>query len=221
MTPSTTFRFLSDLKKHNDRSWMEQHKKEYLQSRDTMLAFVKDLIRETGRFDPEILLLEPAKCMFRINRDTRFSANKDPYKTNMGAFMNKGGKKIQAAGYYVHIEPGASFIAGGLYMPMPEQLSAIRQEIDYNLDQWIAILKQKSFRNYFPDGLDKEHTLSRPPKGYDAENPAIEFLKLKSFTVSHPVSDSFFQKSGAVSDTVAIFKSMQPMIRFLNQALDN
>jgi len=221
MVQSSTFRFLSELKKHNDRSWMEQHKQEYLQARDSMLAFVGNLIRETGRLEPDILLLEPAKCIFRINRDTRFSANKDPYKTNMGAFMNKGGKKIQTAGYYVHIEPGESFIAGGLYMPMPEQLAAIRQEIDYNYEQWNTILKQKSFRQYFPDGIDKEHTLSRPPKGYDAENPALEFLKLKSYTVSHPVKDSFFQKPGAVAETVSIFKAMQPMIRFLNQALDN
>jgi uncharacterized protein (TIGR02453 family) len=124
--------------------------------------------------------VDASKAIFRINRDVRFSKNKAPYKTNFGASINPGGKKSMIAGYYVHIEPGKSFLAAGTYMPEAPYLSAIRQEIDYNLEEFKKIVGAKDFKKEFTS-LSVEDALKTVPKGYDKENPALEFLKLKHF----------------------------------------
>lgn len=218
MIRATTLQFLKDLKKNNDRSWMEKNKPRYEEARENFLSFVSELIAGAGTIDPDIATLETKQSVFRINRDIRFSKNKSPYKTNFAAFLCRGGKNSGAGGYYVHLEPGGCFLAGGLYMPGPEVLAAIRQEIDYCLPEWESILKNSSFKKTFPAGLDQEHLLSRPPKGYDADNPALPYLKLKSFTISKDVDDQFFTNKNSVSQTVAIFKTLRPMVAFLNRA---
>ena len=210
--------FLKELKKNNDRSWMEKNRARYEDVRVHFLGFVASLIQEIGSFDKGIASLEPKQCVFRINRDIRFSKNKAPYKTNFAAFFNEGGKKAGSAGYYIHIEPGASFLAGGIYMPEAPVLAAIRQEIDYNLADWEKIVLSPGFRKLFPKGLDQESVLSRPPKGYDADNPALAYLKLKSFTVSHDVDDQFFTNKYCIRDIAKVMKTLHLMIRFLNQA---
>ena len=121
-------------------------------------------------------------CVFRINRDVRFSKNKDPYKTNMGASINSGGKKAMTAGYYFHFEPGGkSFVGGGLYMAEPDKIKKVRQEIDYNWTDFKKILDNKKFKQQYNNlDLSEGISLVREPKGYEKDNPAIQYIKLKT-----------------------------------------
>jgi uncharacterized protein (TIGR02453 family) len=137
----------------------------------------------------------------------------------MGASFSKGGKKIQCAGYYFHLEPGASFIGGGFWMPMAPELNKIRQEIDYNAEAFNKIINKKKFKASF-GSLSESEKLTRPPKGYEADNPAIELLKLKSFVVMTAVKDSELTGKALANKVVDHFESMMPLIDFLNRAID-
>ena len=220
MFTKDALRFLSQLKKNNNKPWFDVHRPEYERTKKELELFTQQVIDIHGKKDPGIATLTAKSCMFRINRDVRFSKNKDPYKTNMGAFINQGGKKSFLAGYYFHLEPGASFVGGGLYMPMPEQLAKVRQEIDYNLDTFKKILKAASFKKIYGD-LDRseEYTLSRVPKGYEAENPAAEYLKLKSFVGIHYIDDKIICSPDLLKNVTAAFGALQPLVAFVNEAL--
>ena len=147
--------------------------------------FIQQLIDKLSKSDESISGLRAKECMFRINRDVRFAKDKSPYKTNFGAFINKGGKKSNLAGYYFHLEPGASFVGGGLWMPMPKELAQVRQEIDYCFAEFKKITSAASFKKSYAEiSHAEEYKLQRVPKGYEADNPAAEFLKLKSFTAT-------------------------------------
>lgn len=219
MISKQTLTFLRGLKKNNNKVWLDAHRTTYEECRASYLLFVTDVLKELKQTDDTLVDLEPKKCMFRINRDIRFSKNKDPYKTNFGSYFSKGGKTIQCAGYYFHVEPGGSFIAGGYWMPLSPDLKKIRSEIDYCHDEFQQLIKTKSFRSCFVD-LDREALLSRPPQGYEADNPALEYLKLKSFTVTAPLTDEQLTQKDLVKNVIRHFEAMKPFIHFLNRALD-
>jgi uncharacterized protein (TIGR02453 family) len=219
MINTETVKFLKELKKNNSKEWFDQNRKSYEQAKENYLHFVEEILGRMKKIDTSLTDLEPKQCVFRINRDVRFSKNKDPYKTNMGASFSKGGKKIQCAGYYFHLEPGASFIGGGFWMPMAPELNKIRQEIDYNVEAFNKIINKKKFRDIF-GSLSESEKLSRPPKGYDAENPAIELLKLKSFIVMTAVKDSEITSKELANKVVDHFETMMPLVDFLNKAID-
>jgi uncharacterized protein (TIGR02453 family) len=220
MFKPSTFKFLKDLKKNNNKTWFEKNKSAYLDAKDDAEHFVEQVIKGLGKIDADIAVLQAKDCTYRIYRDVRFSSDKTPYKTHMGAFLNKGGKKVPTAGYYFHAEPGQSMAGGGLWMPMPAELNKVRQEIDYNFAEWTKMLGDRRFKKYFPDGLDQEAVLSRPPKGYDAENPAIGFIKLKSFVVTRRVSDETMQSRSLLKEVTGVFGAMKEFIDFLNRALE-
>jgi uncharacterized protein (TIGR02453 family) len=138
----------------------------------------------------------------------------------MAAYFNRAGKKGTGAGYYVHVEPGKSFIAAGVWMPETEGLSRIRQEIDYNFDEWNKMIGNSGFKKQFEKGIDKSNSLVRPPKGYDEENPAIDFLKLKSFVTTKPFSDADLMNKSFVTDLSKAFKTVKPLVDFINRSLD-
>jgi uncharacterized protein (TIGR02453 family) len=212
------FAFLKELKKNNNKEWFDAHKKEYDALRKEWLDYVADMIKAVGKFDEDILSLEPKNCIFRINRDVRFSANKDPYKTNFSLVLQKGGKKSQSSGYYLHVEPGGCFVAGGAWQPMPDVLSAIRQEIDYNEKEFRKVVTDKSFVKHF--GKLGGDVLQRPPKGYEADNPAIEFIKHKSFIAQSKITDKEALDPAFMKAVAERFKAMKPMHDFLNRAID-
>jgi uncharacterized protein (TIGR02453 family) len=218
MLQQPTLKFLKELKKNNNKPWFDQNRKLYDIARADFITFTEKLILSVAKFDPPIGQLSAKDCIFRINKDVRFSKDKSPYKTNMGASFTNGGKKINAAGYYFHLEPGQSFLAGGFYMPEPEQLAQIRQEIDYNYEEWLSIINNKTFKKYFPEGVEGISSLSRPPKGYEADNPAIHYLKMKGFIVSQAIKDAELTQSAILKNTEAAFKAMKPLIDFLNRA---
>ncbi|MBK7433120.1 MAG: DUF2461 domain-containing protein [Chitinophagaceae bacterium] len=220
MLQKETLKFLKELKKNNNKAWFELHRKDYDQAKLDLTGMVSKLIETISRFDAPIGSLQAKDCLFRINRDVRFSKDKSPYKTNMAAYFNKGGKKSNGAGYYLHIEPGKSMVAGGMWMPLPADLAKIRQEIDYGFADWKKFTGSANFKKYFPGGVIADSSLSRPPKGYDEQNPAIGFLKMKSFIVSRPIGDAEITDKAFVTNVAQTFRAMKPLIDFLNQAID-
>ena len=210
---SSTLQFLRKLEKNNNREWFNENKTLYQEAQQDVISFVEKLIEEMADFDEEMGKLEAKKSVFRIFRDTRFSKDKTPYKTNFGAGLGMGkGNKI--SGYYLHIEPGKSFLAGGVYKPEPSVLKTIRQEISAFGDEFKAILEQDEFRNYFR-GLSVEDKLKKVPQGFEKDNKMAEYLKLKHFIVTHPVSDEQLLSENAVKEFTKIFKAMKPLNDFL------
>lgn len=210
---SSTLQFLRNLEKNNNREWFNENKTLYQEAQQDVISFVEKLIEEMADFDEEMGKLEAKKSVFRIYRDTRFSKDKTPYKTNFGAGLGMGkGNKI--SGYYLHIEPGKSFLAGGVYKPEPTVLKTIRQEISAFGDEFKAILEQDEFRNYFR-GLSVEDKLKKVPQGFEKDDKMAEYLKLKHFIVTHPVSDEQLLSENAVKEFTKIFKAMKPLNDFL------
>ena len=210
---ASTLQFLNTLEKNNNREWFNENKNLYLEAKENVELFVESLIQEIATFDEEILRIDPKKAVFRIYRDVRFSKNKIPYKTHFGASLGMGkGSKI--SGYYLHIEPGKSFLAGGVYNPEPAVLKQIRNEIRASGEDLLKIIEQKDFRNNFR-GLSVEHKLQRVPAGFEKDDPMAEFLKLKSFTVSYPISDETLLDPHAAKNFAKIMKSIKPLNDFL------
>lgn len=221
MLQPATIKFLKDLKKNNTKEWFDKNRKLYETAKTDFAETVQAAIDKFGKKEESIATLKAKDCMFRINRDVRFSKDKSPYKINMGASINKGGKKAwNTAGYYFHLEPGNSFVGGGLYMPEPDVLKKVRQEIDYSFDEFKKIISNKKFAATYKD-LDHstEMKLSRPPKGYEADNPAIEYIKLKSFIAMVPVTDAELADKNLVKKIIDAFEVLQPLINFINQAV--
>jgi uncharacterized protein (TIGR02453 family) len=222
MIQPSTLRFLKNLKSHNHKEWFDANRPLYEDAKKDFGQLVQLLIDRHGKKDADIAQLQVKECVFRINRDVRFSKDKSPYKTNMGAYLVKGGKKSIFAGYYFHLEPGnKSFVGGGLWMPMPEELKKVRQEIDYCFDEFSSIVRGKKFKAQYND-LDRsaEYTLSRPPKGYEEDNPAIDYLKLKSLVTLRPVSDAELTSKELPSKILGSFEALQPLLVFINRALE-
>ena len=170
MIQPATVRFLRNLSKNNNKPWFDLHRKEYEIARKDYEDFIQSVIDTFGKSDPSIAPLIAKQCLFRINRDIRFSKNKTPYKKNFAASINRGGKKSIFAGYYFHLEPGNSFIGGGIWMPMPGETQKIRQEIDYCWPEFKKIITAKNFKTIY-GALDNEPeiTLVNVPKGYTKE----------------------------------------------------
>ncbi|MBK8710784.1 MAG: DUF2461 domain-containing protein [Niastella sp.] len=219
MIDPNTLKFLTILQKNNNKPWFDEHKQRYLEAKENFVNFVAELLESMCDFDKSLLHLEPKNCCFRINRDVRFSKNKMPYKNNMAAYINETGKKGEGPGYYFHMQPGKSFLAAGIWMPNPENLARIRQEIDYNYLQFKKIINNNTFKNEFPGGLSAEDKLKRPPKGYEESNPAIDVLKNKSFIVTHTLSDKEILNPSLTGNLSKSFKLAFPFIRFLKTAI--
>lgn len=217
MLAKETIDFLRKLDKNNDRDWFNANKDAFVKANDNVIAVTGELLGHIAKFDAEVAGLDPKSCVFRIYRDVRFSKDKSPYKTNLGAFIAPGGKKGLAPGYYFHIQPAMFFSAAGKHMPDASETLKIRKAIVANTKEFLKIIENKNFRKRFGD-LDGDR-LSRPPKGFDADHPAIEYLKLKSFTVSEE-----FTAAQAISKDyprllAESFKAAYPFVMFLRRAL--
>ncbi len=210
-----TLQFLRNLAKNNNREWFNEHKEQYLKAKEEVVLLVEALIEEISKFDEEILKIDPKKAVFRIYRDTRFSKDKTPYKMHFGVSLGMGkGKKI--SGYYLHIEPGKSFLAGGVFQPEPSVLKEIRKEISANNSDLMTILEHPNFRNNFR-GLSVESKLKRIPAGFDKDDPSAELLKLKNFIVSHPISDEQVLEKDAVKKFAEVFQYIKPLNDYLEK----
>jgi uncharacterized protein (TIGR02453 family) len=209
-------RFLSDLKENNNREWFQENKAGYDKSRGIFETFVNELIPQIRAFDPQIDLVTARDCVFRIYRDVRFSHDKSPYKPNMGAFIARGGKNSPMAGYYVHIEPGGCFLAGGIYMPQPDVLKKIREEIFYQAGDFKKIMSSPSFKRYY-SGFMEEDKLKKPPKGFAPDFPDIDLLKYKSYAVMHRLDDQLVASDEYLQYSLEAFRALHPLNAFFNR----
>lgn len=219
MISSGSIKFLKQLSKNNNKAWFDEHRSDYEAAKADFARFIQQVIDQHGRSDSSIRNIVAKDCLFRINRDVRFSKNKAPYKTNMGASINKSGKKAEhSAGYYFHFEPGASFVGGGIWMPPADTLRKIRQEIDYNLKEFTGILGNRAFKSVYGKLDDSaEFKLSRVPRGYEPDNPAAEYLKYKSYLATLPLSDEELTSKNLVAKVCKAFAALQPLLDFLNR----
>jgi uncharacterized protein (TIGR02453 family) len=219
MITSSTLLFLRDLTLNNNREWFAANKHRYDQCLKEARELASLWIQGVASFDTDVTDNLPDKAIFRIYRDTRFSPDKTPYKNHIGMAIGKGGRTSAHAGYYLHIAPGESFIAGGKWMPPGDELKKIRQEIDYNYSLLQDVVQSVDFRRTFND-FDQEMKLKKPPKDYPADHPAIEWLKLRSFTVTHIFTDEEVLSPEFPDYVVSACKTMYPLISFLNTALE-
>lgn len=220
--PSTisqkTFDFLTQLEKNNNRDWFNENKILYTDAQSDVLNFLEDLISEMGKFDENLLKIDAKKSIFRIYRDTRFSKDKIPYKTNIGASLGMG-KGSQKGGYYFHLEPSKSFLAGGIYMPDSPNLKNIRKEISLYGEEFLKIINDKNFKKHF-SGLSEEDKLKKIPQGFEKENPMGEYLKLKSFIVVFNLKNEEILDKNAAKNFSKIFEAIKPLNDFLKRALE-
>jgi len=211
--------FLSKIAKNNNRDWFEKNKETYLVAKENYENFVGKVLEELIKFNPEFRGLNHKKLPFRIYRDVRFSKDKTPYKTHVSAAYSSVGKGLGKPGYYIQVEPGnKSFIGIGQYMPDAENLSRIRQEIDYNGDDLKKTFKDKSFRKYYDAFWDGD-ALKTAPKGYPKDHPHADWLKLKSFIITHEFKDADVLSKNFLKNVAAAARAGKPVNDFLNHAL--
>lgn len=215
----TIIAFLEELKNNNTREWFLANRDLYEETKSKFELLVNEVIKEVSVFDPEMHFLTAKDCVFRIYRDVRFSKNKDPYKAHFGASINKGGRTSKFAGYYVHIEPGNSFVGGGKRQPSPEILKVIRYEIYQSPDEFKSIINSKPFVQRF--GLLSDEKLQRPPKDFPSDFEDIELLKYKSYIVGANISNEELIKENFLPFIVESCNIMNPFIDFLNRGINH
>jgi uncharacterized protein (TIGR02453 family) len=220
MLQTSTFSFLTDLKANNNREWFAEHKADYEQAKTNFEGFIDSLLPQLIVLEEKFVHLKAKETTFRIYRDVRFSKEKTPFKPHFSAYFNKGGKGSELAGYYFHFEPAIDsfFVAGGSYMPPSDLLKKIRQEIDYNANRFLQIIENKEFKSKFGE-LGGER-LKTVPKGYSADNPAIEMLKMKGFVATHHFSKEEVSAPNFDKEIVSTFTGMRPLVDFLNEAME-
>lgn len=213
-----TLNFLNQLRENNNREWFQENREQYETALANVKAYITALIAALSEFDPHINTdIQTGRCLFRIYRDTRFSKDKTPYKTWFAAGISVDGRKLDGPEYYLHIEPGKSFLAAGYWRPEKDHLKAVRQEIDYSFEQMKDALSQG---NWGLEDLSTEDKLKRAPAGYSEDNPHIEILKLKSFILHQSFTDAEITGARSLQKLVDTAKRILPFKRFIHQALD-
>jgi uncharacterized protein (TIGR02453 family) len=218
MIAKDTLDFLKKLDKNNNRDWFQANKKAFDAAQDNLIAFTGNLIGEAGKFDDAVAAIDPKSCVFRIYRDVRFSKDKSPYKTNLGAYISPGGRKSMQPGYYFHVQPGQSFIAAGKHMPDGPEMLKIRTAIASNTVEFFKIVEKKSFKEQF--GEMRGDKLKSAPKGFDPDHKAVEYLKLKEFMgFAELHDDKFLTRAEFPKYLVKVMKEVYPLVAFLRKAL--
>jgi uncharacterized protein (TIGR02453 family) len=214
--------FLSLVKENNYKEWFHANKPLYDEAKSEFEGFVNNLIKEVYSIDKEIGYPEPKNCIFRIFRDIRFSPDKTPYKSNFGVFLAKGGsRKSEYGGYYFHLEPGNCMLAGGIWMPQPDILKAVREEIYHNIDEFLAIINSPNFKKHFGE-IDYDSVLKNAPRDYPKDWPHIEYLKFKSYTVSKATSEEMMRTGeGLMKEVHDVYNAMAPLNHFFNRVIED
>ena len=221
MLQTSTLKFLKDLNKNNNKAWFDKHRPVYEAAKADFAGFIQNIIDKHGKKDAGIKELKAKDCLFRINRDVRFAKDKSTYKNNFGASISMGGKKSIHAGYYFHLQPGEAFVGGGVWMPVPAELKKIRQETDYCFDEFKKIIGAKKFTSVYGDLIkDGDTSLVKVPQGFEKENPAADYIKLKSFIATKKLDDKELTSKDLVKLTLEAMEALQPLLAFLNRAMD-
>ena len=205
--------FVRGLKRNNNRPWFEAHRPAFQEARLCFEEYVSSLITELNRTE-SLGGLTPKDCVFRMNRDLRFSRDKTPYKPYMSAYIAPGGRKSRRLGYYVHIEADDhSMLAGGLHEPEPHQLAAWRASIDRDPRPFKKIAAARNFRKLF--GKVRGESLKTAPRGYPKDHPDLHLLRLKRVTVWREITDKQLASQHLLRQTLGTFKAMRPFLRYL------
>ncbi len=220
MISKESIKFLTDLKKNNSRDWFIANKDRYEKYKEEYQSVIESMISEMIPYDDALKNLTVKDCSYRINRDIRFSKDKTPYKTHMPVWLSAGKKNTNLAGYYLHIEKGQSFIAGGVYWPDAADLKKIRKEIAFFYEDLEKIISNKDFARVFGDfDRSENNSLKTSPKNYEKDHPAIEFLKLKCFTATHKIDDKEISAPDFIPKIAEKLALLKPLNDFLNRAL--
>ncbi len=210
--------FLTGLQKNNNKTWFEKHRAAYEDAKARFEALVDDLILDLGKVE-DLSGLTAKDSVMRIYRDVRFSRDKTPYKTGLGAAIGPGGKKSARLKYYLHIQPsGASMIAGGMHMPEPAQINKFRASIAHDAQPFKRIIADPAFRRTFGE-LEGEK-LKTAPSGYDRDHPEIELLRLKEVVAVRRLSDEDVLSPKFRQRTVQAFMAMKPFLDYLNAVVE-
>lgn len=215
------FRFFEELRDHNDRAWFEENKPRFERDvREPLLAFISDFGAHLAKISP-YFVADPRKqggSLFRINRDTRFSKDKTPYKTHAGVHFRHEAttKDVHAPGFYLHLQPGGVFVGGGLWHPATGPLQQIRESLVEKPAEWKKALAVRAFRASFELGGD---ALKRPPRGFDADHPLIEDLKRKDFVFSTNLTEKDVVAPGFIDELAKLYKAIAPPMAFLTRAV--
>ena len=224
-----TLDFLAELAYNNNKEWFDANRARYQACRDRFVAFSTEYIRRLSEIDPTLRGLQPKDCIWRINRDIRFSADKRPYKEWFGVFPATGvpgelktwGKKSQRGGYYVHIQPGQCMFAAGIWDPGKELLKALRTEIEANYEEIEEIMASKQWKRYFAQDFDYAWgALKKVPAGFDPDFKHPEWLKHKTYTVSTMLSDEIVCAPDFMDTIIDIARTAKPMNDFLNYTFE-
>ena len=219
MNPSVIFDFLKELSVNNNREWFNNHREDYDKARIEFENLLSLVISRISLFDESVKNIQPKDCTYRIYRDTRFSLDKTPYKTHFGGYINSRGKKSDHCGYYIHLEPGNSFLAGGSYCLPPKVLKAVRQSIFDNIDEYRGIVEDPNFKKYFP--IVGDDFLKTAPKGFPKDFKYIDYLKCREYTCIYKVPNAFFSSSDFLQQTESIFIQFKRFADFLNYTIDD
>lgn len=220
MVSPKILQFLKDIKENNNREWFHDNKAYYEEYKKEYSKLIQEFLDEMIPMDDSLRHLEVKNCSFRIARDIRFSKDKTPYKTHAGIWLSGGTKNTNLPGYYIHIEEGKSFIGGGVWWPDNTDLKKIRKEIAYFTEDLEEVLQNKNFKKEFGDfERNESNSLKTSPKDYEKDHPAIEYLKLKSFTAGQNLEDKTLKDKDFVKNISQKLITLKPLNEFLTRAL--
>jgi uncharacterized protein (TIGR02453 family) len=213
--------FLRRLAANNNTAWMQEHRADYLRARTAFAELVTEVLRQATPSIPELAGLMPAQAMFRLHKNDRSQTDPEPYKRRLGSGLVPGGRHALQAGYFLALMPGGgSWLRAGRFTPTPGELAAIRQEIHYDGAEFHRRIEDVELLRYFPAGLDLGvDQLTRPPRGYQANDPDLPYLKLKSFGVNSYFTDEEVLAPDFIGRVVAGMQAARPWVGFLNQAI--
>ncbi|KAL4919650.1 hypothetical protein BDW62DRAFT_216796 [Aspergillus aurantiobrunneus] len=228
-----TLLYLKDLRANNTRAWFTSHKKEFRRAMGDWETFVEILTPQIIAFDATVPELPPKDIIFRIYRDVRFSRDQRPYKSHLSAAFSRTGRRRPYACYYLHLDPGRSYVGGGLWAPEPPTIQLLRQSIDERPEEWRQVLSSEPFVSMFlptakggTDGalkafakMNQEGALKTKPKGYDADHRDIQLIKLRNYHVVKYVDDEIFTAEDGQQRIIDIISTIHPFVIFLNSII--
>lgn len=220
MNVKNIFHFLQNLSENNHKEWFDQNRKWYDTVKTDYLSLAENLLFEMSKSDQSLKNVDVKKCIFRINKDVRFSKDKSPYKTALGIILTPFGKKMFLGGYYIHLENNQSFVGGGLYMPPNDIVKKVRNEIITYSDEFLRIVKHKDFVGSYGD-IDQrpEIMLAKVPKDVDPSSGIADYSRLKSFTVGkHYTNEMIFSKD-FIATCVKDLNHLHNFIHFINRGI--
>ena len=222
--------FLSDVAENNNREWFHQHRAAYDAARAEWEHGVGQALERIITFDQEVATQTVKDCTYRFYRDTRFSPDKSPYKTHFGAYICAKGKKALRGGYYIHMEPRQCVVAVGSYWLPTNILTACRNEIMANEEEWLSCVESRAFKKFFagPDDADWESPqgfgltkLKSCPSGFPRDYQFVKYLRMKDYCAWHHVADDFYEGDGWLDKVERIFRAAKPMMDFMNAVIDD